>query len=193
MNRDCSIDADLGDDAVAHRFEAPHIPKKRRATARHALPVLGSGGRQALTLAIFSSRAWLAEIRGAPHASRRAYAPRVRAFPTRGTATRRVARLGSVLWQVCEPIAQVRARICLRCRSRRWRAGSIDPAGVGGALRFLSYSRGSGARFPMGTAKQYENGGQRPTRRRRTHFDTLASARWPACPLLCPRIWRPVA
>jgi hypothetical protein len=67
MNRDCSIDADFGDNALAHRFEAPHIPKKRRAAPGDALPFLGMGWREALPLAIFARRARLSEISRAPY------------------------------------------------------------------------------------------------------------------------------
>src|SRR5690242_21093732 len=118
MNRGCSIDADLGYDAVADRLETAHVPKKRRAAAHRALRVLGTGRSEALPLAVFASRTSLAEIGGAAHASRRTYPPRLRAFTPRAPAARRIAYLGGDLWQVHEAVAQMRARTRLR-RSRR--------------------------------------------------------------------------
>jgi len=94
----CSIYADLGYDPVAHRLETPCVPKKRRATARHALRVLCIGRSEALPLAVFSSRTCLTEIGRAAHASRRAYPSRVSAFAARASTTRRVAKLGGGLW-----------------------------------------------------------------------------------------------
>ena len=176
MSRRCSIDADLSCDAVAHRLETPSVPKKGRATAPDALRVLCTGRSKALPLAVFSSRACLAEIGGAAHAGRRAYPPRLRAFAARASTTRRVAELGSGPWQVREAVTQVRARTRLRRGSRRCKdAGSIDPAGIyRRALRFLDNS-GRGSGFPAGTAGQRKEGGNRPTRRQRPHRDTLAS------------------
>src|SRR5262249_22263696 len=118
MNRGCSIDADLGDDPFAHRFEAPCVPKEGRATATHALPVLRHGGSEALPFAVFSRRACLPKIGRAAHASRRAYPPRVRTFASRASATRHVARLFRGLRYVREAVTQVRTGTRL-CRGAR--------------------------------------------------------------------------
>ena len=166
MNQGSSIDADLGNDAVAQRLETPRVPKQGRAVARHALPVLGTGRRDALPLAVFSSRASLTEIGGAAHAGRRAYPPRERALAARASTTRRVANLGGDLGQVREAVTQVRARIRFR-RGRRGgkNAGSISPPGIDlRALRFLDDS-GRWSRLPMGATGQRKQGGSEPKRR----------------------------
>jgi hypothetical protein len=98
MNCECSIDANLGGDAVAHGSEAANIPKKGRALARYALPVLGTDGSEALPLAVFSSRTSLAGIGGPTHASRGAHTPGGRAFAAFASATRLIAKLGGGRW-----------------------------------------------------------------------------------------------
>ena len=155
--RACSIDADLGCDAVAHRFEAACIPKKGRAPARHALPILCTGRSEALPLAVFSSRTSLSGIGGATHASRGAHTPGRRALAARASATRRVAKFGGSSRQVRESVTQMRAWTRLRR-----------------ACRFLDDSANRSG-FAMGTPEQGKEDRRRPTRRQRFHIDTLAS------------------
>jgi hypothetical protein len=176
ISRDCSIDADLRCDTVAHRREAACVPKKGRAPARHTLPILCGRRSEALPFAVFSSLARLTGIGGATHASRGTHTPGGRAFAPLAATTRRVANFVGRRRQIRETIAQVRARTLRRGWRRCWGRRCLAAVDARRSTRrFVDEANRS--RFAVRAPEHGKQGRKRPTKGHRDHVDTIVESK----------------